>query len=149
MFHEVSMNTDTNQMQQIQLDLSSEKDLKTFFASVAALYDDVVQCETAAETERYQRVQLDDVLGEEVFDTAYDKVSELRGLLGALQSGLSSGVMATDQQADQAQALYQDVLLLRDFVVGEYCRGDELVTAPVLKTPRLLQAPTREKPLAQ
>lgn len=71
----------SEETEQLELNMEDPADLVIFLESVRDVNLDVLELEKMAEVEGYKSLTIDDIKGEEVFQTVYQKSAELERIV--------------------------------------------------------------------
>lgn len=103
-----------------ELDLSKVDDLDAFFESVSEVCLEALEYSELAESEGFQSLTEDGVAGEEFFITLTQKRDELQGLIIESKDNILAGIEIKDEQIDDFQTLYNDIVLIRNHIRDTY-----------------------------
>ncbi|MEY3784366.1 MAG: hypothetical protein RLZZ230_688, partial [Candidatus Parcubacteria bacterium] len=111
---------DLSTVERLELDLSNPEDWDIFLESAEDLYADAIAYETTAALENYKSLAVDEVPGEEIFTTLFQKLETLVQLIADAKNTSLEGGQSSDEDIDTVQNLYSDIAYLSGYVLATY-----------------------------
>ena len=102
------------------IDLSQPAGLQAFLLSVREVYQVARQFEATARADKYVRLALSGVAGEEVFATLHQLWGDMQRDSRRAQAVVENGGELPERAVAQMQRCYDDLMILRDFIESVY-----------------------------
>jgi hypothetical protein len=113
--------------EQKQLDLNQLADLELFLESAKTVYAEAMEQEPVAKFDDYQKLHIEEFLGKEIFEMISVKLVRLQKLIDHCRFDLvPNNKEISDDQVTEMQELYNNLILLRDYIWEKYPGGNEV-----------------------
>ncbi len=100
-----------------ELDLSRVEDLDVFLESTYDVFAAAMEFKTVAQKNDYTNLEIDGLIGAEVFEAVQQKRDELSGLISEARDCVAAKAgELTDEGVEQMQHLYNQMVRLRDYI---------------------------------
>jgi len=133
-------------IEQHELDFSNPEDWDVFLESAEDIYLEAMVFEARAKAENYQSLSDEEVSGEEIFTTMFQKLEQLEHLTLSISYAVKAGerIQVGDEEIDQMQDLYNEIVLLSNHVQDCYEALQLEVPTPTPIPPYVPPAPKSE-----